>query len=205
MMIISIIYDFATLQLDYTSAFTQSDIDKPSNWDSMTTKEKERSGVYLELPKGFKQAGEVLRLNKSLHGLRQSPRNWFFHLKEKFSPVGFKQSEYDACLFVSDRVICIVYVDNTFFFSPRQEYIDEMIVKLEASCLSMEAEDDVAGFLGVLIERRGDGTLLITQPGLTQRIVKALKIDRLPPKRTQAKHGALGKDEDGEASHGEYG
>jgi hypothetical protein len=79
-----------------------------------------------------------------------------------------------------------------------------MIVKLEASGLSMEAEDDVAGFLGVLIERRGDGTIFTTQPGFTQRIVKALKIDRLPPKRTPAKNGALGKDEDGEAAHVEY-
>jgi hypothetical protein len=79
-----------------------------------------------------------------------------------------------------------------------------MIVKLEASGLNMEAEDDVAGFLGVLVERRGDGTLLMTQPGLTQRIFKALKIDHLSPKRTPAKHGALGKDEDGEAAHGEY-
>jgi hypothetical protein len=204
MLIISLIYDFATLQVDYTAAFTQSDIDKPPNWDSMTPKEKERSGVYLELPKGFKQAGKVLRLEKSLYGLRRSPINWFLHLKEKFAQVGFKQSEYDACLFVSDRVICIVYVDDTFFFSPRQEYIDEMIVKLEASGLSMEAENDVARFLGVLIERRGDGTILMTQPGLTQRIDKALKIDHLPPKRTPAKHGAPGKDEDGGAAHGEY-
>jgi hypothetical protein len=97
-----------------------------------------------------------------------------------------------------------VYVDDTLFFSPRQEYIDEMIVKLEASGLIMEAEDDVAGFLGVLIERRGDGTILMTQPGLTQRIFKALKIDHLPPKRTPARHGALGKDKHGEAAHGEY-
>jgi hypothetical protein len=154
MLIISLIYYCATLQVDYTSAFTQSDIDKPPNWDYMTPKEKEISGVYLELPKGFKQAGKVLRLKKSLYGLRQSPRNWFLHLKEKFAQVGLKQSEYDACLFVSDRVICIVYVDDTLFFSPGQEYIDEMIVKLEVSGLSMEAEDDVAGFLGVLIERR---------------------------------------------------
>jgi hypothetical protein len=68
----------------------------------------------------------------------------------------------------------------------------------------LEAEDDVAGFMGVLIERRGGGTILMTQPGLTERIVKALKIDHLPPKRTPAKHGALGKDEGGEAAHGEY-
>jgi hypothetical protein len=62
----------------------------------------------------------------------------------------------------------------------------------------------VAGFLGVLIERRDDGTILMTQPGLTQIIVKALKIDKIPPNRTPAKHGAPGKDEGGEEAHVEY-
>jgi hypothetical protein len=153
MLIIYLIYDFATLQVDYTAAFTQYDIDKPSNGHSMTAKEKERSEVYLELHKGFKQPGKVLRLKKSLYGLRQSPKKWFLHLKEKFAQVGFKQSEYDACVFMSDRVIFIVYGDDTLLFSPRQEHIDEMVVNLEASGLSMEAKDDVAGFLEVLSER----------------------------------------------------
>jgi hypothetical protein len=79
-----------------------------------------------------------------------------------------------------------------------------MIIKLEEAGLQLEAEDDVAGFLGVLIERRDDGTLLMTQPGLTQRIVKALKIDKLRPKRTPAKHRAPRKDEDGEEAQGGY-
>jgi hypothetical protein len=101
-------------------------------------------------------------------------------------------------------VICIVYVDDTLLFSTRQECIDDMIVKLEAAGLQLEAEDDVAGVLGVLIEGREDGALLMTQPGLTHRFVKALKIDNLPPKRTPVKHGAPGKDEGGEKAHGEY-
>jgi hypothetical protein len=75
MLIISLIYNFATFQVDYTSASTQSDIDKPPNWHSMTSKENKKSGVYLELPNGFKQHGKVLRLKNSLFGLRQSPRN----------------------------------------------------------------------------------------------------------------------------------
>jgi hypothetical protein len=108
MLIISLIYDFSTLQVDYTAAFTQAEIDKPPNWDSMSAMEKERSGVYLEMPKGFNNQGKILRLKKSLYGLGQSLRNWFLHLKDKFADIGFKQSEYDACLFVSDRVICIV-------------------------------------------------------------------------------------------------
>jgi hypothetical protein len=57
-----------------------------------------------------------------------------------------------------------------------------MIVKLEESGLQLEAEEDVAGFLGFLIEHHNDGTILMTQPGLTQRIVKALKIYHLPPR-----------------------
>jgi hypothetical protein len=61
----------------------------------------------------------------------------------------------------------------------RQEYIDEMIVNLEEAGMQLEAEDDVAGFLGVLIERWEDGTILMTQPELTLRIVRALKIDHL--------------------------
>jgi hypothetical protein len=64
MLILSLIYDFSTLQVDYTAAFSQSDIDKPPNWDSMTEKEKERSGIYLEMPKVFKHQGKVLRLKK---------------------------------------------------------------------------------------------------------------------------------------------
>jgi hypothetical protein len=116
MLIISIIYDFATLQVDYTSAFTHSDIDKPPNWEYMTAKENKMSGVYLELLKGFKKPGKVLRLKKSSYGLRQSPRNWFLHLKEKFAQVGVNQSEYVACMCVSYGVMCTVYVDDTLFF-----------------------------------------------------------------------------------------
>jgi hypothetical protein len=51
MLILSLIYAFATLQVDYTEALTQADIDKPPNWDSVNDKEKEISGVYLEMPK----------------------------------------------------------------------------------------------------------------------------------------------------------
>jgi hypothetical protein len=87
MLIIYLIYDFSTLQVDCTAAFTQSDIDKLPDWKSMKAEEKERSEVYLELPKGFKQPGKVLRLKKSLYSLRQSLNNWFLHLKEKFAQV----------------------------------------------------------------------------------------------------------------------
>jgi hypothetical protein len=34
------------------------------------------------------------------------------------------------CLFISDKVICLVYVDDTLFFSPNEDFINEVIDKL---------------------------------------------------------------------------
>jgi hypothetical protein len=92
MLILSIIFDLATLQVDYTAAFVHADIDKPPNWDTMTELEKERSGVYIEIPRGFGEDGKVLKLKKSLYGLKQSPRNFVLHRKGKLDKVGFTQS-----------------------------------------------------------------------------------------------------------------
>jgi hypothetical protein len=71
------------------------------------------------MPRGFGEEGIFLKLKKSLYGLKQSPRNFFLHLKGKLEKVGFAQSENDPCLFMNHKVICIVYVDDTMFYSPK--------------------------------------------------------------------------------------
>jgi hypothetical protein len=125
MLIMSIIFDLATLQVEYIADFLHADIAIPSNWETMTELKKERSGVYIQMPRGFGEDGKVLRLKKSLYGLKQSPRNFFLHLKGKLEKVGFTQSENDPCLFMNDKVICIVYVDDTLFYYPKESYIQE--------------------------------------------------------------------------------
>jgi hypothetical protein len=83
------------------------------------------------MARGFCEPGKVLRLKRSLYGLKQSPRNFFAHLKSNLEAIGFSSlPDVDPCLFVSDRVICLVYVDDTLFFSPKQEYIDAVIDRL---------------------------------------------------------------------------
>jgi hypothetical protein len=71
-------------------------------------------------------------------------------------------------------VICLVYVDDTLFFSPKQEYIDEVVDGLRTKCeMSLEEEDDVSGFLGVLVKHSNtDGSVTLTQEGLSKRIVE---------------------------------
>jgi Reverse transcriptase (RNA-dependent DNA polymerase) len=131
MLILSIVFGLATMQVDYTAAFIHASIDHDPNWDKVTEDERERSGVYVEMPQGFTQPGKVMKLKRLLYGLCQAPRNFFLHLKGKLEEVGFTQSKHDQCLFISDTVICLVYVDDTLFFAPEQRYIDKVLTKLK--------------------------------------------------------------------------
>jgi hypothetical protein len=62
----------------------------------------------------------------------------------------------------------------------------------------------MAGFLEVLIDREEDGTIHMTQTGLTGRIITALNIGNLPIKQTPAEYGCLGKNEFGDPPQSTY-
>jgi hypothetical protein len=65
MLILSSILGLATTQVDYTAAFAHADVGED---------------VYIEMPKSFGKPGILLKLRKSLYGIKQSPRNFFHHL-----------------------------------------------------------------------------------------------------------------------------
>jgi hypothetical protein len=66
-------------------------------------------------------------------------------------------------------------------FSPKQEWIDDVIEQLRQTDLTLEIEDDLDGFLGVSISRDNTtGTVTLTQTGLIDRIIEALCLDGLP-------------------------
>jgi hypothetical protein len=174
----------ATKQVDYTVAFTHAPIDKPPNYDDLTNLEKdERCGVYLELPRGFadNKPERVLKLKKALYELHQSPRNVFLFLKGNLEAVGLTQSEADPCMSVNHKVTCLVYVDDTLFFAKEMSDIDDLLGELQKT-MDIEVEDEVAGFLGVHIDKKEDGTLVLTQKGLIDQIITALNIEGMPAK-----------------------
>jgi hypothetical protein len=98
LLILLLILGLATTQVDYTAAFVHADIGKD---------------VYIKMPKSFGKPGIVLKLRESLYGLKQSPRNFFHHLRGKLHDVRSTSSTSDPCLFIYDKVITLVYVDDT--------------------------------------------------------------------------------------------
>ena len=122
MLILENLLGLKSKQADVTAAFLHA-----------TLEEDEK--VYVEMPLGFKQRGsngkfKVLRLKKTLYGLRQSPRAFWKYLTEKLGNCGLPQAPFDPCLFIGKKVIAICYVDDLIFWARNEKDIVELAVQL---------------------------------------------------------------------------
>ena len=97
LLMMSIVLDSDTSQIDYTAAFVHDPI---------------YCIVYVEMPKGFSIDGCIWKLKKCIYGLKQIPRNFFLYNKEKLEMMGFQQAETNPCLFISPDFICLNYIDK---------------------------------------------------------------------------------------------
>jgi hypothetical protein len=176
---------------------------------------KNNKVVQYRVPEGFSTRAflvrlkskngkrQVLKLNKALYGLCQSPRAFWKYITEKLESCGLKQSKFDPCLFIGPDVMCIVYVDDLIFWSRDVTNIDRVTMELCKLGVALEQEDDAAGFLGVKFDRDNKtGMLETTQTSLIDRVVEALGLDDgyARGKHTPAKTKPLVKDEDGVAA-----
>ena len=92
--------------------------------------------IYIELPEGhaeFSPNGvpKVLKLLKSLYGLKQAGLNWHDYLAVILLEFGFVRSEVDTCLYIYDKdgEYCIigVYVDDIPGGSSSQGFIERLV------------------------------------------------------------------------------
>lgn len=94
--------------------------------------------LYGELKLGFKDEkfpDRVCKLNKSLYGLKQSPRCWNKRFVDCLNHFKFKQLISDACVFVGKFKNNVIYlalcVDDGLIISSSQEANDDLIMNLK--------------------------------------------------------------------------
>jgi len=86
-------------QADIKSAFLNGDLNKEA---------------WIMPPPGIGLDGKVLRLLKSLYGLKQALLAWFERLSSALTELGFLSCSFDPCVFISPdyNIIIVVYVDD---------------------------------------------------------------------------------------------
>ena len=165
------IHGLDSKSIDFVLAFPQADID---------------IDIWMELPDGMDPSGDetnrrkyVLKLNKSLYGLKQASHNWYEKLKQALSDRKFSPSKIDPCIFMKDGIIVLVYVDDCIIVGDSMARIDVLIHSLQngPENFVLTEEGTIDKFLGINIIKRDDGTFELSQPFLIERIVNFIKTE----------------------------
>ncbi|KAM9916699.1 hypothetical protein OXX59_009809, partial [Metschnikowia pulcherrima] len=116
--------------------------------------------IYMIQPPGFKftpdgrkDDGEyVLKLQKSLYGLKQSPLVWNETLNEEFLKQGFKRAINEPCIYYKgegkNALLVGVYVDDMLIVGANQKQIDKVKKDL-SNRFEMKDLGPVKKFLGI--------------------------------------------------------
>ena len=87
--------------------------------------------ILLRLPPGCSGARNIVRLQRSMYGLRQSALLWYNDLKDLLYKLGFSPVEADLCVFVNkENAIIVVYVDDLILITKDTASIKELKARI---------------------------------------------------------------------------
>ena len=159
--------------------------------------------IYMEQPEGFKIKGlehKVLRLQRSIYGLKQSALSWWKALHESMKKLGFVPLSSDAGIFIRRQgsTYVIVYVDDSLFLGPNKDVVD----KAKADFMKMWECTDLGEpkeFLRMRVKRKGCKIYLDQSPYL-HRILKRFNMSDAKAARTPLPAGYFPQPNKEEAS-----
>ena len=177
---LSVNFNLKTTSVDFRNAFVTAPLERP---------------LYMEIPQGLTDIpalqGKVLRLKRSLYGHRFAAKLFYDLLKKtltkpkKQGGMGFALSPNDHCLFIREDAIIISWVDDAVILHKEPSVADSIIADFENAGFILDKEEEdggLANYLGVAIEKGPNGSLILKQVGLIDRILEATGMENANPK-----------------------
>jgi hypothetical protein len=145
--------------------------------------------IYLEPPEGSDiPSSHIIRLRKSLYGLRQSPRCFNQAFDKWMQEDGFQPTRADPCLYMrrkhSHTIMVSVHVDDQLIASDSRQELDAFKKRLNAR---FECTDNgpVNYFLGFnVIRDRTQRRLIISQEHYVEALLERFDMSSSNPVRT---------------------
>ena len=138
-----------------------------------------KEDLYIRAPKLLDKGHVILKLVKSLYGLKQASREWFLALADALREIGFKQfpQEVDECLFYHEKldIWIAAYVDDSFVSYTREEDLAHVLNELKAKKFEFSTVEDLTKGLGLQLTRTKN-ELFISQPNYIQFIMDEFDI-----------------------------
>ena len=144
--------------IDFTAAFLQAVLPED---------------LYIETPEGMQcREGHVLKLLKSIYGLKQAGRYWYVLLRTfLIEEEKFVCCASDHCLFTSPdlSLLILIYVDDVIISGVSEKLVADIILKLRGK-FEIGEEGPVDYFLGMSVEDTG-AEVRLCQSHYVQKII----------------------------------
>ena len=158
-------------QLDVKIAFLHGDLEEE---------------IYMQQPEGFKVKGKenlMCKLKKSLHGLKQAPRQWYKKFDSFMMRHGYNGTSSDHCVFTrkfsyDDFIILLLYVDDTLIIGHDSSKIDRLKRELSKS-FAMKDLGSVKQILGMKISLdRKSRKLWLSQESYIEKVLERFNMSK---------------------------
>ena len=179
------VFDMELEQMDVKTAFLHGELEET---------------IYMAQPEGFKKAGmenHVCLLEKSLYGLKQSPRQWYKRFDLFMLRNGFSRSSFDGCVYFrmfkeQKYMYLLLYVDDMLLACQDEEEINR-VKKMLRTEFEMKDLGPARKILGIEIFRdRTKGSLFLSQKGYLEKVLERFRMqDSKPVITPMAQHFKL--------------
>lgn len=149
--------------------------------------------VYIQQLKGYinnKHPLFVLKLNKSMYGLRCAAKNWYRTIVEVLTEFGLKQIYSDECVFsnchpeIEQLIIVVIHVDDGAIVSRNLALIESLKDHLKSK-FQITDHGELKSFLGYSIDYdREKGTMRIDQKKYAVELLKKFGMEHCKKQRT---------------------
>ncbi|TPX32310.1 DNA-directed DNA polymerase [Synchytrium endobioticum] len=159
--------------IDFKSAFLNAELEEE---------------VYTYQPKGYEDGtNNVLRINKAMFGLRQSPKHWNDHVVEYFTTLGFSQSPANPCLLVKgkgeDMIWIGLHVDDGLLVAWKGDLLVGLENQIETE-YKIKRNGDIKLYLGMNVQRdRQKRILALSQPSYIDEIIAKCQVQQANPSK----------------------
>ena len=170
-------FDLELEQLDVKTAFLHGELEEQ---------------IYMSQPEGFivpNKKDHVCLLNKSLYGLKQSPRQWYKRFDAFMIGTGYKRNQYDNCIYSKElpdgsQIYLLLYVDDMLIAARSKAEISMLKTQLGKE-FEMKDLGAARKILGMEIHReRHRGRLCLTQQTYIMKVLQRFNMDQSKPVST---------------------
>ncbi|SGY57265.1 BQ5605_C006g04249 [Microbotryum silenes-dioicae] len=176
---IAVLRGYKIKQADVNKAYLHGKLDQP---------------LYMRPPQGINLPGKILKLERSIYGLKQAGRIWNDEIDSTLRSVGYKPTVSDLCVYTkrhgNNRHYIALYVDDLLLIGPSDDEIERVLSTLE-DMYGIKRLGDAEYVLGIQLKRSDDGSITLSQERYLQDVLERFDLALAKPASTPMQKNLL--------------